>query len=286
VVSDDLFRLDGRNAIITGGAGRIGSAIARRLVAQGASVVLVDSDADAAEAVAASIASSGGDAHFVVNDVSRPEGVEAAVKSALGKVSQIDILINNAGRGSHTFPEDLSYDEWSAVLQLNLSGYFLMAQAVGRHMIDLGVRGAVVMTSSTCAESATGRGNFVYSISKAGVNHLVRELALEWGCFGIRVNAIQPCQVEAPSMDELLLRDDPSGTKLRERVLGGIPLGRLATADDMAGPVAFLVSDAASMVTGAILPVDGGNLACNAASSIRRPVSSAGSGPPTAAISG
>jgi NAD(P)-dependent dehydrogenase (short-subunit alcohol dehydrogenase family) len=272
MIFDKLFRLDGRNAVITGGAGRIGGAIARGLVAQGATVVLVDVNASSAEAAAESIRSVGGDAHFVVSDVSGPEGVQAALRSALEKVPQIDILVNNAGRGSHTFPEELSYDEWSAVLQLNLTGYFLMAQAVGRHMVERGIRGAIVMTSSTCAELATGRGNFVYSISKAGVNHLVRELALEWGCFGIRVNAIEPCQVDAPSMDELLDRDDPSGTKLRERVLGGIPLGRLATADDMAGPVAFLVSDAASMVTGTILPVDGGNLACNAASSIRRPV--------------
>jgi NAD(P)-dependent dehydrogenase (short-subunit alcohol dehydrogenase family) len=274
MISDNLFRLDGRNAVITGGAGRIGGAIARRLVTQGAAVIIVDVNADAAEALAKSITSSGGQAHFVTADVSGPEGAQIALRSALEKVPQVDILVNNAGRGSHTFPEDLTYDEWSAVLELNLTGYFLMAQAFGRHMVERKIRGSIVMTSSICAESATGRGNFIYSISKAGVNQLVRELALEWGCFGIRVNAIQPCQVDAPSMDDLLNRDDPSGTKLRERVLGGIPLGRLATPDDMAGPVAFLVSDAASMVTGAILPVDGGNLACNAASSIRRPVAS------------
>ena len=112
-----------------------------------------------------------------------------------------------------------------------------MAQAVGRHMIQRGIRGAIVMTSSTCAMLAMGRGNFAYSISKADVNHLTCELALEWGFFGIRVNAVEPCQVDAPSMDDLLSRDDPSGTGLRQRVLGGIPLGRLATADDMAGPV-------------------------------------------------
>jgi gluconate 5-dehydrogenase len=199
--------------------------------------------------------------------------VRSAVNAVLAKVPKIDILVNHAGRGSHTFPEDVSYEEWTETFQLNLTGSFLMAQAVGRHMIDQRIRGAIVMTSSTCAPLAMGRGNFTYSISKAGVNHMVRELALEWGCFGIRVNAIEPCQVDAPSMDDLLARDDPSGTGLRQRVLGGIPLGRLATAEDIAGPVAFLASDAAAMVTGAILPVDGGNLACNAVSSIRRPVS-------------
>jgi NAD(P)-dependent dehydrogenase (short-subunit alcohol dehydrogenase family) len=234
--------------------------------------VLVDLNPESLDSALGNIAKEGGTAYSVVGDVSTPEGVNEALSGALGKVPQIDILVNNAGRGSHTFPEDLGYEEWSAIFQLNLTGYFLMAQAVGRHMIANHIKGAIVMTSSTCAWVAMGRGNFAYSISKAGVNHLVRELALEWGCYGIRVNAIEPCQVDAPSMDDLLARDDPSGVGLRRRVLGAIPLGRLATADDMAGPVAFLVSDAASMVTGAILPVDGGNLACNAASSIRRPV--------------
>jgi NAD(P)-dependent dehydrogenase (short-subunit alcohol dehydrogenase family) len=270
---DNPFSLDGRYALITGGGGRIGGAIAHRLAAQGAVVVLLDINPDTLASTAASIKTAGGVAHSVVGDVSSPEGVQAAVSAALAQVPQIDILVNNAGRGSHTYPEDLGYEEWTDVFQLNLTGYFLMAQAVGRHMIDRGIPGAIVMTSSTCSWVAMGRGNFAYSISKAGVNQLVRELALEWGCFGIRVNAIEPCQVDAPSMDDLLARDDPSGVGLRQRVLSGIPLGRLATADEMAGPVAFLVSDAAAMVTGTILPVDGGNLACNASSSIRRPVS-------------
>lgn len=269
---DNPFNLDGRNAVITGGGGRIGGAIAHRLAGQGATVVLVDINEDSLNSTTQSITKAGGVSHSVVGDVSSPEGVNGAVSAVLTKVPQVDILVNNAGRGSHTFPEDVSYDEWSAIFQLNLTGYFLMAQAVGRHMIERDIRGAIVMTSSTCSWVAMGRGNFAYSISKAGVNQLVRELALEWGCFGIRVNAIEPCQVDAPSMDELLARDDPSGTDLRQRVLSGIPLGRLATPEDMAGPVAFLVSDAAAMVTGTILPVDGGNLACNAVSSIRRPV--------------
>jgi NAD(P)-dependent dehydrogenase (short-subunit alcohol dehydrogenase family) len=268
----NLFSLEARNAVITGGGGRIGGAIAHRLAAQGAAVVLVDINPEGLASVEGSITGAGGKAFSVVGDVSTPEGVLAAVAASLRAVPQIDILINNAGRGSHTFPEDVTYEEWSEIFQLNLTGYFLMAQAVGRQMIERRIRGAIVMTSSTCAPAAMGRGNFAYSISKAGVNHLTRELALEWGCYGIRVNAIEPCQVDAPSMDDLLARDDPSGTGLRERVLGGIPLGRLATPEDMAGPVAFLVSDAAAMVTGTILAVDGGNLACNAASSIRKPV--------------
>jgi len=272
MASEDPFSLGGRNAVITGGGGRIGGAIARRLAAQGAVVVLVDVNPSGLAEVAASVGDAGGTAHEVVGDVSSPEGVKASVDAALAAVPRIDILVNNAGRGSHTFPEELTYEEWSAIFQLNLTGYFLMAQAVGRHMIEQRIRGTIVMTSSTCAPVAMGRGNFAYSISKAGVNQLTRELALEWGCFGIRVNAIEPCQVDAPSMDDLLSWDDPSGLKLRERVLGGIPLGRLATPEDMAGPVAFLASDAAAMVTGTILPVDGGNLACNSVSSIRRPV--------------
>jgi len=270
-MATDVFSLKGRTALITGAAGRIGAAVADRLAEQGATVVLVDLEAARLASVAERVGRQGGVAHPVVGDVSSPAGAAAALDASLAAVERVDILVNNAGRGSHVLPEELSYDEWSAVLQLNLTGYFLMAQAVGRHMIEQRIAGAMVMTSSTCAPLAMGRGNFAYSVSKAGVNQMTRELALEWGCHGIRVNAVEPCQVEADSMDEMLAGPDPSGTTLRRRVLGGIPLGRLARPEDVAGPVAFLCSDAAAMVSGAILPVDGGNLACNAAASIRPP---------------
>jgi NAD(P)-dependent dehydrogenase (short-subunit alcohol dehydrogenase family) len=272
MVAHDIFSLQGRHALVTGGAGRIGSAVGHRLASQGATTVLVDINSASLAATTASIRADGGRVFALEGDVSTPDGAAAILEKALALVPQVEILVNNAGKGSHTFPEELDLAEWDSVMTLNLRGYFLMAQAFGRHMIERGIRGSIVMTSSTCAPVAMGRGNFAYSISKAGVNQMVRELALEWGCFGVRVNAVAPCQVDAPAMDDLLARDDPSGLTVKERVLGGIPLGRLATPDDIAGPVAFLASDAAAMVTGTILPVDGGNLACNAASSIRRPL--------------
>jgi NAD(P)-dependent dehydrogenase (short-subunit alcohol dehydrogenase family) len=270
MASDNPFSLVGRTAVITGGGGLIGGAIADGMAAQGAEVVVIDIDAAAAEGVAKRVEAAKGRAHFIVGDVTTPQGVAELMDRSLAAVGRIDILVNNAGRGSHTFPEDLSYEEWAAVLELDLTGYFLMAQAVGRHMIDRGRGGAIVMVSSICGHVAMGRGNFAFSIAKAGVNQMTRELALEWGHRGIRVNGIAPCQVEAPSMDDLLGRADPSGTDLRNRVLGGIPLGRIAQPEDMAGPAVFLASDAAAMVTGSVLAVDGGNLASNAASSIRQ----------------
>lgn len=269
-MSDNPFNLIGRHAVITGAGGRIGGAIAKGMAGVGAEVVIVDIDKDSGSRVSEEIQAAGGAAHLVVGDISTPQGVSDAVERVLTGIGPIDILVNNAGRGSHTFPEDLTYDEWNAIFQLDLNAYFLMAQAVGRHMIERGSGGAMVMTSSICGHVAMGRGNFAFSIAKAAVNQLVRELALEWGFAGIRVNAIAPCQVEAPSMDGLLSWPDPSGTDLRHRVMSGIPLGRLAQPEDMAGPAIFLASDAAAMVTGTVLAVDGGNLACNAVSSIRR----------------
>lgn len=269
---ENPFSLAGKTAVVTGGGGLIGSAIAKGMAGQGADVVIVDINGSAAAAVADELDTAGTKAYAITGDVSTPEGVTDVVNQAVAAVGDIHVLVNNAGRGSHNFPEDISYEEWSAVFQLDLTGYFLMAQAVGRHMLERGIAGAIVMTSSTCGHVAMGRGNFAFSIAKAGVNQLVRELALEWGFSGIRVNAIAPCQVEAPSMDTLLAQPDPSGTDLRQRVLSGIPLGRLARPEDMAGPAVFLASDAAAMVTGTVLAVDGGNLASNAASSIRHPV--------------
>ena len=130
-------------------------------------------------------------------------------------------------------------------------------------MIAQGRGGAIMNMCSIGGTSAMGRGNYPYSISKGGVVMMTKELAIEWARYGIRVNAIQPCQFLTPGLRVRL--DNPElGPQIRNKFLSGIPLNRLGEPPEMVGPVLFLVSDAASMVTGVILPVDGGNLALNA----------------------
>ena len=261
------FQFDNETAIVTGAAGGIGSAVSRGLVASGARVALVDVNGDALAALAAELPAER--VMVAVADVREPSQVTDLVSDVCGRFGSVEMLFNNAGTGSHTLPEDLGLDEWSAVLRLNLTGYFLMAQAVGRQMIDKKIAGRIVNTSSTCGSTAMGRGNFVYSISKAGVLHFTRELALEWGHFGIRVNAIQPSQVDAPAMRTWMEDVSLDGATLGFKFLNGVPMNRLVTAEDMVGPVCFLLSSASAMVTGLALPVDGGNLICNVASTVR-----------------
>ncbi len=261
------FQFGNETAIVTGAAGGIGSAVCRGLVASGARVAMVDVNADALAALAAQLPADR--VMTAVVDVREPAQVTALVEDVCRRFGSVEMLFNNAGTGSHTLPEDLDMEEWSAVLRLNLTGYFLMAQAVGRQMIDKKIPGRIVNTSSTCGSSAMGRGNFVYSISKAGVLHFTKELALEWGHHGIRVNAIQPSQVDAPAMRTWMEDMSLDGETLGYKFLNGVPLNRLVTADDMVGPVCFLLSSASAMVTGTAIPVDGGNLMCNVASTVR-----------------
>jgi NAD(P)-dependent dehydrogenase (short-subunit alcohol dehydrogenase family) len=261
------FQFNNETAIVTGAAGGIGSAACRGLVASGARVALVDVNEDKLAALAAELPADR--VMTAVADVREPAEVQALVGSVCDRFGSVEMLFNNAGAGSHTLPEDLGLDEWSSVLRLNLTGYFLMAQAVGRQMIAKKIPGRIVNTASTAATTAMGRGNFVYSISKAGVVHFTKELALEWGHFGIRVNAIQPSQVDAPAMRAWMEEVSLDGETLGHKFLSGVPMGRLVTAEDIAGPVCFLLSSASAMVTGVALPVDGGNLVCNVASTVR-----------------
>jgi NAD(P)-dependent dehydrogenase (short-subunit alcohol dehydrogenase family) len=261
------FQFDGEVAIVTGAGGGIGSAVSRGLIDSGARVVLVDVDADRLNELAADLPADR--VLALVADVRDPAQVESLVSSATERFGSVEMLFNNAGAGYHTLPEDLTLDAWNAVLRLNLTGYFLMAQTVGRQMIAKKIPGRIVNTSSINGASAMGRGNFVYSISKAGVLHFTKELALEWGHHGIRVNAILPSQVEAPAMRQWMNEVSLDGETLGHKFLNGVPLKRLVTAQDMVGPVCFLLSSASAMVTGLGLPVDGGNLICNVASTVR-----------------
>ena len=254
---DALFGLAGRGAVVTGAHGPIGHAVVAELVARGARVVALDHD----PAVLESAAEAG--ALGVVVDVAEPAALEAALAEADARVDGVELLVNNAGINVRAAPFDVDLDTWQRILAVNLTAYFVGARAVARRLVDRGRSGAIVNVSSTAAATSLGRGNLAYGVSKAGVDQLTRELAVEFAAAGIRVNAVQPAQVATPAW--AAVRADPEGARRYERVVSGIPLGRLVEPAELVGPILFLLSPAASMVTGTVLPVDGGNLAFNAA---------------------
>ena len=266
------FDLSGRVALVTGAGanGGNGHAIALGLAACGADVLVGDLDESGAEETASEIAALGRRAIACCCDVGEPAEVAAMFAVLDESLGRIDVLVNNVGVGYRSRPEELSLDDWRRVLQINLDGTFLCSQEAGRRMIRQGRGGSIVSVSSIAGSTALGRGNFVYSVTKGGINQLTRELAVEWAPWGIRVNAVQPAQILTPGMRERLVEmRDPlaSGRKIHDRMLEGIPLGRFGEPEEVAKATVFLASDAASFSTGHVLPVDGGNLALNAGGS-------------------
>ena len=263
-----LFRLDGRVAVVTGASSGLGHSIAAGLASHGATIVGGDIDDAGLEATVQRIRGEGGTAigvHCDVSDEASVEGLFARLDSEFGR---IDILVNDAFMPPiRVVPEAFKLDAWERTLRVNLTGYFLCARAAGQRMIARGQGGSIVNIGSIAGSSAMGRGNFVYSVSKHGVVGLTRELAIEWARYGIRVNAVLPSQFLTPPVKNWIEgQPDPDG--FTRDLLRGIPLDRLGDPErDMVGPVVFLASDAAAMVTGVLLPVDGGNLAFNAGGS-------------------
>lgn len=265
---NDRFRLDGRVAVVTGAASGLGHAIASGLARYGATVVGGDINEAGLEATIQRIRGEGGTAIGVRCDVSDEASVEAMFARADREFGHVDILINDAFTPlTRMVPESYQLEAWDRSIRVNLTGYFLCARAAGRRMIERGQGGSIVNISSIAGSSGMGRGNFVYSVTKHGVIGLTRELAIEWAQHGIRVNAIQPCQFLTPGL-QAFIDAAPDPAAVVQGFLKGIPLNRLGDPErDIVGPIVFLASDAAAMITGVVLPVDGGNLAFNAGGS-------------------
>jgi len=242
-------RMAGRRALITGGAGGIGLACARRLLAEGAEAVLLDRRADALSSAAVVGAAP------VACDIRDPAAVAVAVDRATGLLDgPADVLVNAAGVYRIAPLLDLTADEWDDVLAINLRGSFLAGRAMAAALIAAELPGAIVNISSTAglvADAAEPSAH--YNASKAGVLALTRQMAAEWARHGIRANAVCPGVIDTPM---LRMMDDPVAGAAYLRT--GVPQGRLGSAEEVAAAIAFLASDDASYLTGAAVPVDGG----------------------------
>lgn len=266
VTSIDLFNLSGRTAVITGGGGALGGAIGVGLAQAGAQVIVIDISLESATRVTDAVKAIGGMAHAFAADLSTEPVVED-IFAQIDKISPVNILINAISAPQTRYPPDVyPVEEWNATIAADLTSFFLTSRAAAQRMIKAGNGGSIINFGSIAGVTALGRGSVAYGAAKGGVIQMTRDCSFAWAQHNIRVNSILPCQFINAGWTAFM--DDPAHAKLVTRVKSGIPLGRLGEPGEMVGPVLFLASDAASMVTGITMPVDGGNLAMNPGGSI------------------
>jgi NAD(P)-dependent dehydrogenase (short-subunit alcohol dehydrogenase family) len=248
---NQAFRLDRRIALIAGAASGIGQAAAKGLAAAGAFAICADLNADGAAETAAAISASGGKAEAIRLDVTDEAGVAKAVREAVERHGSIDILVSTPAVNVRKPLLNYTSDEFDTVLRLNLKGNFLIAREVGRVMSSQ-KRGSMILLSSIRSVTVEP-GQGAYAATKAGIVQMARALAAELGPLGVRVNCVAPGVVETPLTLPIKSRPDWYNAYAAKSALG-----RWASAEEMAGPIVFLASDASSYVTGAVLFVDGG----------------------------
>ena len=243
-------RLRGKAAIVTGGGAGIGKAISTLFAREKARVAVADIDLGAAQATASEIAENGGSALALRADVRSAGDVERMVRDTVAAFGRLDILVNNAGVGTDGDVVQLPEEEWRRILDVNLTGVFLCCKFAIPQMKRSG--GGSIVNIASIAARVGGSVSCVYPASKAGVVALSRNTALEFAAEGIRVNCVCPGHVDTALTYTL---KDP---QVREALIGRYPLGRLGTAEEIAGAALFLASDEASFITGSELTVDGG----------------------------
>ena len=258
-----MFDLSGRVGLVSGAAQGLGRAMSLAIAEAGASVMLVDRNLEGAEKTAAEITRLGSRAIAVTCDVSDPAQIRKVYEQLDREFGRIDFLGNVAGEGFAAKPEEISLEDVEKSWRSLVYGRFCSCQEGGRRMLAQG-KGSIVNIGSLASITALGRSHIAYSMAMGAVVQMTRELSTEWAGRGVRVNAILPAQVINPGLEARIAADP----KLKDKFLSGIPAGRMGVPDDIRGLSVLLASDASSWITGALIPMDGGNLAVNAGGTI------------------
>jgi len=248
-----MRRFEGKGALVTGASAGIGRAVALALAAEGARVAVVARQAERAEAVVEAIRAAGGQGTAIAGDVCVGADVDRMVAEAEAAVGPLDHCVNNVGGGRLQPFLEIDEAEWERMLRFNLTSAFLCCRAVLARMVPRR-RGSIVIVGSIAGRSTSPFQGAHYTASKAGLLGLARHLACEMAPHGIRVNAVAP----GPTATERILSTVPA--ERQERTASGIPMGRMGTPAEQAGPILYLLSDEARYVTGATLDVNGGAL--------------------------